>query len=626
MRLRELAAHAEELGFVPRPAVRWLDPPELARTALKAVLAQVFADYGDKREVQAALPAGPLEPVHRPDGDLWIDFTADLGDGFDATATVAALLAAPTLTVAGPDGPDGSPGIPRTLPRGHVLVLGGDEVYPAASARAYEDRTLGPYAAALPAPAPGTPRDATTAPTLLAVPGNHDWYDGLTSFLRVFARGAAIGGWRTVQRRSYGAMRLGHGWWLLLLDSQLGEYVDEPQLEHLRTHLTAHLRPGDAVVVCAAEPAWAHVADHRDAFDQLHFVERELVHLRRVPGRDEPEPTGAAVRLWLSGDSHHASRYAQRPPDGAHADGPAGAPAGRDPRSVQAVTCGLGGAYLGDTHRLPDHVDLPAPGARRRDDAPRVPFDRSGPTYPDRATSRRLARRVANPCGRWWAGRRNPGLLVALGCVQLVLVVALAAVLDLVRPGAGVVTVRATPASDAARFAAVVLTWGAALVVVHVVAARLAPRGRLASTVPASVGLVLQLAAGLTGLVLLTALPWPAAWSSAGVVAGVVVVAWAAGALLGTQAFALLLVSRRTGAVASWQMSGQSVDDHKGFLRLHLRADGALVLHTLVVDAVCRDWEVARDAAGARPVPAGGLPRVRLLEEPLVIARKGFAP
>ena len=614
MRLRELATHAGTLGFTPRPQVRWLDPPELARTALKVALAQVFADYGDKREVQAALPAGPLEPAHRPAGDLWLDFVADLGDGFDATATTAALLAAPSLVVDGPAGPDGAPGPPRTLPRGHVLVLGGDEVYPAASARAYEDRTLGPFASALPAPPPGAPRDAATEPTLLAVPGNHDWYDGLTSFLRVFARGARIGAWRTVQRRSYGAMRLAPGWWLLLLDSQLGEYVDEPQLAHLREHLTAHLRPGDGVVVCAAEPAWAHVGEHPDAFDQLHHVERELVHQRRVPGSDVPEVTGAAVRLWLSGDSHHYCRYAQRTPD---AD---------DPRAVQAITCGLGGAYLGDTHRLADRVDLPAPGSHRRDGAPRVPFDRRGPTYPDRATSRRWSARIANPFGPWWAGWRNPGLLVTAGWVQLVLVALLSGLLDLVRPGTGVTTVRTTPPADALRFAGVVLVCAAGLLVAHVGGARLVPHGRLAAGVPATTGLVLQVAAGLAGLVVLTAVPWPTTWSSALVVACVVPLTWALGALLGTQAFATLLVVRRGGTVASWQMSGQAVDDHKGFLRLHVRGDGALVVHPLVVDEVGRDWDVVPGPDGARVVPAHGLPRVRLLEEPVVVAREGYAP
>jgi len=65
---------------------------------------------------------------------------ADIGDGFDPTYTIAYLLAQPGLTVEG-----------QQLPRGEVLMFGGDEVYPTASTQRYEDRTKGPYKAAMPA-------------------------------------------------------------------------------------------------------------------------------------------------------------------------------------------------------------------------------------------------------------------------------------------------------------------------------------------------------------------------------------------------------------------------------------------------------------------------------------------
>ena len=54
------------------------------------------------------------------------------------------------------------------------------------------------------------PAGGRARPSLYAVPGNHDWYDGLTAFLRLFARqrDATIGGWRTRQSRSYFAVRL----------------------------------------------------------------------------------------------------------------------------------------------------------------------------------------------------------------------------------------------------------------------------------------------------------------------------------------------------------------------------------------------------------------------------------
>ncbi len=48
---------------------------------------------------------------------VWIDFVADLGDGFDATYAIASLLSQESLVVGD-----------VTLPRGQLLVMGGDEV------------------------------------------------------------------------------------------------------------------------------------------------------------------------------------------------------------------------------------------------------------------------------------------------------------------------------------------------------------------------------------------------------------------------------------------------------------------------------------------------------------------
>ena len=136
MRVGDLRAHEDVLGFRPEDAVRWLSPGELWRAGVKVVLSSVFASYADKREVQEALQPTPLAVRRAASGELWLDFVADLGDGFDATSTIAGLLAADTLEP-GPPG-DGQPVGP--LPRASVLVLGGDEVYPTASAREYDNR------------------------------------------------------------------------------------------------------------------------------------------------------------------------------------------------------------------------------------------------------------------------------------------------------------------------------------------------------------------------------------------------------------------------------------------------------------------------------------------------------
>jgi len=67
-------------------------------------------------------------------GDTAVD-VADTGDGFNATFAVAAQV-------------NGMYGAPDPA---HLLVLGGDEVYPVASVENYEDRLVSPFDAARPA-------------------------------------------------------------------------------------------------------------------------------------------------------------------------------------------------------------------------------------------------------------------------------------------------------------------------------------------------------------------------------------------------------------------------------------------------------------------------------------------
>ena len=312
MKRSELADHFVELNFMPQDACRWLSPSEL-KTLMASTLAMLFGNYADKRELQKVFDSNliVMPPADQPlaeGADFWFDYTADVGDGFEATYTVAALMAQERLRVDGIDG---------ALPRGQMLVLGGDQVYPTASSRAYEDRTTGPYRSAMPA--------ATPQPLLLALPGNHDWYDGLTAFLRLFTQDRMIGGWRTEQKRSYWTVQLPHRWWLVGLDSQLDSYFDDPQLKYFESTLTANLQPGDSVIVCCATPAWLKASSgYPDAFNGLEWFERNFVSTRRIPGSNDRELTGAQARLWLSGDKHHYLRYEERlvRPGGSRRDGP----------------------------------------------------------------------------------------------------------------------------------------------------------------------------------------------------------------------------------------------------------------------------------------------------------------
>lgn len=589
--------HAASLGFVPREQVRWLAPGELWRTAVKVALSSVFSNYLDKRELQGTLDPRLLAIGPDADGGCWLDFVADLGDGFDATYTVAWLLARPELRL---------PGHPDPLLRGAGLVFGGDEVYPTPSATQYEDRLRGPYRAALPV--------ADDAPLLVALPGNHDWYDGLTAFVRLFGQGRQVGGWRTGQSRSYFVVELPQRWWLVGLDTQLGTDIDEPQRLFFRQHLTARLRPGDGVIVCAPAPTWVYSNQQQpDEFNTMHWFDRRIVRERQEMPGAPPVPTGARVRLWLTGDRHHYARYvpAEEYPDGA--------PPPRAPTTgSQFVTCGLGGAYLAATHSLPDRLTLPPATSRFPDPTPQR--YRLAACHPDAATSRRLRLGVLAPNARGIAWR-NPGFWRLAGALHGALFLILAGVLGLFLGRTPATALRTASAADVWQLAGQAGVWFAVVVVgwtLRPVLSRHVPR----VPVLAAVGVAVQVLLGFATLAVAVQVPWSVHtpdWVLLGAcVAATVVVT----GLLGCYAFAGTILLAAHGQLAELQMSAQAIEDHKGFLRIRVDGDGGLTVFPIVIDQICRDWELepSPGAAQERPVPATEL-RPRLIEAPFEISR-----
>lgn len=350
---------------MPRPRVAWLSPLLLLGTAVRVVLAKLLGAYLDKRELQQQFP----QPVFdHSGGELWLDYVADLGDGFDATYTVAHTISRPELDPGG-----------RPLPRGRVLVMGGDEVYPTASWQDYEDRFKGPYRAAMP----------QGDGDLYALPGNHDWYDGLTAFLRLLGHGHAIGGRTTGQTRSYFALKLPGNWWLYAIDSETEAYLDEPQLDYF-AEAAEGLAEGDRVIVAVSRPTWVLSQQDPRIYDTVDYLIRTVL-----------VPKGVTIPLMLSGDLHHYSRYATE-------DG-----------SRQLITCGGGGAYLSGTHQLPDEITCPHPESTDRDASPAESFARKH-EYPTKRESRRWALGVF-----WRMPTRNPGFLVVLGALHFGLLLAL---------------------------------------------------------------------------------------------------------------------------------------------------------------------------------------------------------
>jgi hypothetical protein len=166
------------------------------------------------------------------------------------------------------------------------------------------------------------PSGTVPQPDLFAIPGNHDWYDGLVSFSRLFTQGRTLGGCQTRQRRSYFALRLPLGWWLWGVDIQLEADIDVGQLNYFRSVAKA-LSPGDGIILASAEPDWLY-RDIKDplADSNLAALEQKII-----------APTGAEVYVWIAGDVHHYRRHEHT----------------RD-RRYQRITSGGGGAYLAATH------------------------------------------------------------------------------------------------------------------------------------------------------------------------------------------------------------------------------------------------------------------------------------
>jgi len=544
-----------DLGFTPARPVAWLSPIQLAGTGLRVALASIQGGYLDKRELQASMP-GTVYREFGPNGDCWIDYVADLGDGFDATYAVASLLARPELEVDG-----------QVLPRGQALVLGGDEVYPTPSAQLYEDRMIGPYRAAL-------PRSSEPAPTMYALPGNHDWYDGLTAFLRIFTstRRTRIGGWQLPQTRSYFALDLPGDWWLLAIDDQASTYIDDPQLAYF-TEVAQRFGPSTNLIVAPPSPTWVQSHDNPQVYGALDYFIRTVI-----------EPTGARVRLMLSGDWHHYARYSGGP--------------GRE-----LITCGGGGAYLYPTHLLPERIEVPP--RTLETDSPRHDYALAG-RFPGKLRSQGYAAEVFTRLPR-----RNPSFIALLGGLHTAVLLAASGV------------VHNSLGSAEQKFSLVPLT----ALIAAVLAGTYAFAHLNAPPAPDPKRRALGFAHGLAQLALAALGTWvwwelpPQGWGWPWSLVAAVVLYGTVSGLAATELFAgYLLVAARLGVNVNELFSAQGIVDAKSFLRMHFAADGTLTVHPIGLRRTPRRWRADPDGAPTDPwlTPVGGL-HPHLIEDPVVI-------
>jgi len=279
------------------------------------------------------------------DGDLWIDYLADTGDDADVSVAVAEMLFRPYELPKKSEGDAEGDGT-QLLPRGQVLLFGGDTAYPVATDLEIHNRLTVPFNRVLRERLDGKRR------VLLGIPGNHDWYAGLDGFGRMFrerrgevdrssrvvedeidplgqighliewAEAFRIGdhvhkrpalpleGYTTVQSASYWALHLAPGLQMWGVDRQLRN-VDFRQRAYFAD--LKHQHEDDGLVVVMPDPPFA-------------YLEPYGIGQRILEALDASHDEGI---LTLSGDTHHYTRLEVS--EGMH------------------VTAGGGGAFLHPT-------------------------------------------------------------------------------------------------------------------------------------------------------------------------------------------------------------------------------------------------------------------------------------
>jgi hypothetical protein len=466
-------------------------------------------------------------------------------------------------------------GSPLTLDRGAILVLGGDQVYPTASRSEYRRRFIAPFRAALPdAPEP--------RPKLFAIPGNHDWYDSLVSFTRLFIARGRLGGWDSPQQRSYFALKLPYGWWLVGTDTQLDSDIDKPQVDFFRA-VAQQMDASSRVILCTSEPHWifAKKYQHLDPEyneNNLRFLQEEVL--------------GRRIAVYLAGDLHHYRRHEA-------SDG------------TQKITSGGGGAFLHPTHG----ADVSILEERDRFGDVQRRFDLKA-AFPSQAVSRRLC----------WLNLLMPYLNPTFGL--------LTAVLYAMTAWASKAPIGQIEDLGSAVYVSLVMAiqdpfrafWSVNTVLLFWL---------FTDTHSKPYRIVMGFVHGVTHLVVTFLLGWKALAVTQGwlgiqepllqtvvMVLLVGIAGWSIGPMI--VGLYLLVSLNLFGRHDNEAFSSLKIQDYKQFLRMKIDPDGTLTIFPIGVRRVARRWKKRVGAGGKSPLLDPDDSRAtepELIEPPVVVAR-----
>eukprot|EP01084_Bolivina_argentea_P265313 449677_1 len=238
------------------------------------------------------------------DKELWFDFMADCGDGFNPSYEVARLLAQPYLININEN---------IKLPRAKLLLIGGDLAYAGPSFENYENKFFRVFEDAMAPPAsfkkesmicrkPSVPNNKLLSQyegaTCLIIPGNHDWYDGLNSFHRLVCCRNWLGGWLLPQSHTYFVCELPHNWWIFAADYALNDDIDSCQFQYFSDIVNTYFVSGnEKVIIITHIPGWI-IQDHKGK----PFGKNLKYLVEAVIGKHK-------LKLRLAGDLHNYTRH-----------------------------------------------------------------------------------------------------------------------------------------------------------------------------------------------------------------------------------------------------------------------------------------------------------------------------
>lgn len=349
----------EHARFFHAP-VRWLFGRDLLVSMRSIALYSAFGDELDHRDWMEA-ELDDLSGLPCEEDGFWFDFVADTGDGQLSMYNIASLLLS-DLYVTQDAAAGSSIGFQaepnnKRLPRGRFLFFGGDTAYHVADTATLEKHLCTPFAWALWEKQQRSPAASTGPHYAFGIPGNHDYYDSLIGFNRLFRSPGSphlpLADFQRRQRASFVALRLPFDYLFLGFDSQKGK-LDRRQRAFMRRCLNENGR--DRLIVATPEPT--------TVFDSVERTSTQAFADLRLPrpfcGKAASFPEPEQLHLDLSGDVHHYARYA----DPAHPN-------------YASVVAGGGSAFVHPTHTSHFEADQAWP-------------PRAARLYPSPEESRRL--------------------------------------------------------------------------------------------------------------------------------------------------------------------------------------------------------------------------------------------